>query len=73
MGYLIYDRDGNVIGEQESEQEKRDREGCLGLVVLLVVGIGYYIYQFVVKYWWVILILVVVGVIVWLLIKNRHK
>ena len=70
MGYKIYDKNGNVIGEQESESEKNFREQHENIAIVWVLGIIIAIWTFIKTYWWILLILVVVGFVVYLIVKN---
>lgn len=73
MGYLIRDRWGNVIGEQETEKERQDREngnfGCLAIIVGVLAGIGSWIQENI----WIVIVLIVIGVSIWLIIRAINK
>lgn len=73
MGYLIRDQWGNVIGEQETEKERQDREngnfGCLAIVLGALIGIGSWIQENI----WIVIVLILIGVSIWLIIRAINK
>ena len=68
MGYKIRDKYGNVIGEQETDDEREFREwkeGCVAVIVVIV-----FIFSIIAKYWYIALPIVVV---IYLIYKATQK
>lgn len=78
MGYRIYDKHGNYVGEQETDSERKSREQNENIAILWILGIIIAIWTFIKTYWWILLAVAILGFIIWQCIKNndtkvRHK
>ena len=67
MAYHYYDEKGNHRGEILTEEEHQ-RRSCLGILGIIILVIG----AVIVEYWYIFLGIAVVGLIIWLIIKNSH-
>lgn len=70
MGYQIRDKYGNVIGEQETEDERQFREwkeGCVAVLVIIVFIVG-----MIAKYWYIALPVVIVIYLIYKAMQSKE-
>ena len=71
MGLQIRDRNGNVIGEQETYEEmERRQEAERWVLIIVIIGA---IIAAIVKYWYISVPIILVGFLIWGAFRNKKS